>query len=110
MHAPRLEGKGKAMAVKSSQVSAPAPSVADQAKSCDVCGNLYDKSFEVRLADRNYTFDCFECAIHRLAPKCAHCHCRVIGHGVESNGIFFCCAHCARREGEASVRDRVEGE
>ena len=24
-----------------------------------------------------------ECAIHALAPVCPHCHCRVVGHGVE---------------------------
>ncbi len=51
---------------------------------CDVCGNDYDKSFEIRRGPVTYTFDCFECAIHRLAPQCAHCACRVIGHGVEA--------------------------
>ena len=40
---------------------------------CDVCGNDYDKSFEIRRGPVTYTFDCFECAIHRLAPQCAHC-------------------------------------
>jgi hypothetical protein len=34
---------------------------------CDVCGNNYDKSFEVRMAGKTYTFDSFECAIHKLA-------------------------------------------
>src|SRR5262245_59810996 len=80
--------------------------LAQQAQACDVCGNLYDKSFSVKLGEKTFTFDCFECAIHELAPKCAHCHCRVIGHGTESNGVFYCCAHCARREGAASARDR----
>jgi hypothetical protein len=42
------------------------------------------------------TFDSFECAITALAPTCAHCGCRVIGHGVEiGTGEIFCCAHCA---------------
>ena len=27
---------------------------------CDVCGNNYDKSFEVRMAGKTYTFDSFE--------------------------------------------------
>ena len=34
-------------------------------------------------------------AIHALAPTCAHCKCRIIGHGVESKGKMFCCEHCA---------------
>jgi hypothetical protein len=75
---------------------------------CDVCGNEYDKAFGIRMADGEaYTFDSFECAISRLAPVCDHCHCRVIGHGVEADGRVFCCAHCAAEEGVTSVADRV---
>jgi hypothetical protein len=40
-------------------------------------------------------FDCFECAIEALAPRCAHCRCHVIGHGIESRGRIYCCRHCA---------------
>jgi hypothetical protein len=29
---------------------------------CDVCGNDYDKAFEVRTPDGTHTFDSFECA------------------------------------------------
>ncbi len=64
---------------------------------CELCGNDYDKSFEVRLEGRTHVFDSFECAIHALAPMCSHCGCRVIGHGVEEEGQIFCCVHCARR-------------
>jgi Rieske Fe-S protein len=74
---------------------------------CEVCGNDYDKAFEVRAGGAVHTFDSFECAIQALAPTCAHCGCRVIGHGVEANGIIFCCAHCAQQEGVAELRDRV---
>jgi len=77
---------------------------------CEVCGNVYDKAFEVKmLADggSTHTFDSFECAIHVLAPTCAHCGCRVIGHGVEADGTVFCCAHCARETGEDALRDRA---
>ncbi len=76
---------------------------------CDVCGNDYDKSFEIRRGPVTYTFDCFECAIHRLAPQCAHCACRVIGHGVESEGQIYCCANCARKHGITDVADRGDG-
>lgn len=74
---------------------------------CEVCGNDYDKSFEVRAAGRSHTFDSFECAIHRLAPQCAHCQCRVVGHGVEAAGRIYCCANCARQSGVGQVADRA---
>jgi hypothetical protein len=74
---------------------------------CDVCGNEYDKSFTVTSAGRTHTFDSFECAIHALAPSCAHCGCKVVGHGVEVNGTVYCCAHCARRSGASGLKDRA---
>ena len=74
---------------------------------CELCGNDYDKAFQVTLAGKTHTFDSFECAIHVLAPTCAHCHCKVIGHGVEANGHIFCCAHCAKHAGVRELVDRV---
>jgi Rieske Fe-S protein len=74
---------------------------------CDLCGNDYDKAFEVRLAGQVHTFDSFECAIHALAPTCAHCGCKIIGHGVEAEGRFYCCAHCAHQVGIGGLRDRA---
>jgi hypothetical protein len=74
---------------------------------CEVCGNNYDKSFEVVRGGKSHTFDSFECAIHLLAPVCAHCHCRIVGHGVEADGIYYCCAHCAKHSGVRGVDDRV---
>jgi Rieske Fe-S protein len=74
---------------------------------CDVCGNEYDKPLQVTYRDRGYTFDSFECAIHALAPTCAHCGCRVIGHGIEAGGQFFCCANCASRMGVEAAKDRA---
>ena len=74
---------------------------------CEVCGNDYDKAFEVKMAGASHTYDSFECAIHALAPTCNHCGCKIIGHGVEDNGSFFCCANCARQAGTTEVRDRV---
>ena len=49
---------------------------------CDACRNDYDKSFQVVAQGKTYTFDSFECAIHVLAPTCAHCGVRIIGHGL----------------------------
>jgi hypothetical protein len=74
---------------------------------CATCGNEYDKSFTVTLGDEEHEFDSFECAIHLLAPRCAHCGCTIIGHGVESEGEIFCCARCAAREGVRGLRDRA---
>jgi hypothetical protein len=76
---------------------------------CEVCGNDYDKAFVVRAAGSDHTFDCFECAIHLMAPVCEHCSCKVIGHGVEVDGRFYCCAHCARAaEPTDAPVDRVD--
>ncbi|HEY7380935.1 MAG TPA: hypothetical protein VH572_06970 [Gaiella sp.] len=74
---------------------------------CEVCGNDYDKSFEITQEGETHVFDSFECAIHALAPTCDHCGCRVIGHGVESDGAIFCCAHCAMSVGVRGVADRA---
>jgi len=74
---------------------------------CETCGNDYDKAFEVVMAGTSHVFDSFECAIHALAPTCAHCGCRIVGHGVEARGIFYCCAHCAGEQGVRAVQDRA---
>lgn len=74
---------------------------------CDVCGNEYDKSFEVTRDGRTMTFDSFECAIHALAPVCEHCNVRIIGHGLEANGNFYCCDHCAEKSGIEGLKDRL---
>ena len=74
---------------------------------CEVCGNDYEMAFEVITAGQKHTFDSFECAIHALAPVCEHCQCRVIGHGVEANGHFYCCAHCAHESGVESIVDNA---
>ncbi len=73
-------------------------------KRCQVCGNEYDKTMEIRLNGKTGIFDCFECAIQGMAPTCDHCGCRVIGHGVESDERIFCCASCAKAVGVQHVR------
>jgi hypothetical protein len=74
---------------------------------CEVCGNDYDKTFEVTRDGASHTFDSFECAISALAPVCGHCGCRVVGHGVEHGDRIFCCAHCAKQAGAAGLKDRA---
>ncbi len=74
---------------------------------CEVCGNDYSLPLEITTAEQHHVFDCFECAIHKLAPICDHCGCKIIGHGIEAGSRFFCCAHCARNAGVENVADHV---
>src|SRR5919201_835636 len=66
-------------------------------------------SWPIRLSflicSNSSTLDSFECAVHRLAPVCEHCGCRIIGHGVEADGRFFCCAHCAQSSGSDKANE-----
>jgi hypothetical protein len=71
---------------------------------CEVCGNDYDQTMEITYRGRRHVYDSFECAIHSMAPRCTHCGCPIIGHGVESEGRMFCCANCARKVGVETVR------
>jgi len=77
----------------------------DSMPKCDVCGNEYDKAFQITQGGKTLTFDSFECAIHEMAPTCAHCDCKIIGHGIEVGGALYCCAHCAHHEG--GTKDRA---
>lgn len=63
---------------------------------CEVCGNDYELAFEVIAAGESHVFDSFECAIHRLAPRCERCGVIMIGHGHEVEGRMYCCGRCAR--------------
>ena len=76
---------------------------------CEVCGNEYYLSFEVITAGNRHVFDSFECAIHKLAPVCDHCGVKIVGHGIEANGTFYCCANCARQKGVTGVADHQPG-
>jgi hypothetical protein len=74
---------------------------------CEVCGNDYDKAMEITVGGATHVFDSFECAIHAVAPRCAHCECAIIGHGHEAGGAMYCCAHCAAEEGHGEMADRT---
>ena len=72
---------------------------------CEVCGNDYERTFELTLQGRTHVFDSFECAISALAPYCQHCGCRIVGHGVDdAQGRIYCCSHCSRRGGVGAQR------
>lgn len=74
---------------------------------CEVCGNDYDKAFKLIQNGKEHVFDCFECAIQAVAPECAQCGCRIIGHGAETEAALYCGAHCAQEAGVSELRDRA---
>jgi hypothetical protein len=74
---------------------------------CESCGNDYDKSFTVTKDGRVHSFDSFECAIQALAPVCAKCGVKIVGHGLEQGDRMYCCAHCAGADGATGLRDRA---
>lgn len=75
---------------------------------CETCGNEYVGAFEVVMDGERHVFDTFECAIHALAPTCANCGVRIVGHGIDTHGPeVYCCAHCARAEGVHGAVDHV---
>jgi hypothetical protein len=73
---------------------------------CESCGNDYHSTMTIKSKGVWHTFDCFECAIQRLAPVCNHCETRIIGHGVEVDEVLFCSTHCARSLGKVRVHER----
>ena len=72
---------------------------------CEVCGQESEDAFEVVRHVGRHRFDTFECVIYALAPRCAQCGVRIIGHPVKEDDHTFCCAHCA----EAGPSERFAG-
>jgi hypothetical protein len=107
--APAVAEPGRAQPAGALPKPEPAERATGKPSPCEVCGNQYDKSFQVVVDGIAHTFDSFECAVHRLAPVCAHCGCRILGHGVEASGTFYCCSNCAREAGVHGTQDRTRG-
>jgi hypothetical protein len=42
-----------------------------------------------------------------MAATCAHCDCRILGHGVEAEDTIDCCARCAKHAGAEEIADRA---
>lgn len=103
----RHDSKGGQRSVKPENASKESKSLHPGTATCETCGNEYDKPLEIIVNGISHYFDSFECAIHKLAPTCEHCDCRIIGHGIEASGVMYCCAHCAQHSGVTSVADRA---
>jgi hypothetical protein len=80
----------------------------DAALRCEVCGNDYRRVIQVTTHEgESWFFDSFECAIQMLAPVCARCGTKIMGHGAETaDGLIYCGAHCARNDGQVGLVDR----
>ncbi len=74
---------------------------------CEICGNEYDKAFEIKRDGKSHVYDSFECAIKGMAPECNNCGCKIIGHGMEAEGNMYCSAHCAGKKGVTEMQDRA---
>ena len=75
---------------------------------CMVCDNDNSKfMMQISLDGKTYTFDCFECAIYKLAPFCNHCGCTIIGHSITCHGQIFCCTYCAKQAGLINDKEQV---
>jgi hypothetical protein len=76
---------------------------------CDTCGNHYERAFTVRTHDgRDFTFDSIECAAEGIAPRCPHCNCRILGHGIQYEDDTYCCASCLRASGVEGATDNLD--
>ena len=75
-------------------------------KMCEVCDGQVQNNLQIIIGEKSHHFDCFECAIQVLAPKCNRCGCRILGRGHSRQGKFFCDSHCAWYSNPHSVTDR----
>src|SRR4029077_1024395 len=56
---------------------------------CEVCGNEYDKPFQVWRNGRLMKFDRIECAIQVMRPACTGCDAHIMGRGIEVGAEMF---------------------
>ena len=71
---------------------------------CEVCGNNYDKSFEIILGGKSHTFDSFECAIQALLSML-----RLSDHRPRrrESGTGFLLRTLCRADGKTELKDRA---
>ena len=75
--------------------------------SCEVCGNDQGKCFEVRLGGDRHVFDSFECEMCALTPRCGHCGCELVGHGIVLENTIYCSYQCANDDSTPEYEQRV---
>lgn len=71
---------------------------------CEACGNDYPLSFEIHtVSGVRQVFNCFGCAIHRLAPVYEQCGRRILTRGMGVARYLFRYSSCAGTNGLASA-------
>ena len=75
--------------------------------SCEVCGNDQTQCFEVRLGGERHVFDSFECAMRAFSPRCGHCGCKLLGHGIVLGDTLYCSHQCANDHNTREYEKRV---
>jgi hypothetical protein len=71
--------------------------------------NDYDKAFQVSMKARPIPSTASSARSTRWLC-CENCGIRIVGHGLEKDGTFFCCDHCAEVRGVTGLRDGVGAE
>lgn len=69
---------------------------------CDHCGCECIFELEVRLAGQVFHFDCFDCAIDRLAPVCQRCGRKFTEPALQGDaGELYCSLACRKMQCDA---------
>jgi hypothetical protein len=63
---------------------------------CEVCGNPISGGVRLIADGMTHVFDSFQCAIHRLAPECEYCGCKVLGRPTVVGRSAYCDEWCAQ--------------
>jgi len=74
---------------------------------CEVCGNSHGQFFEVHLGGERHVFDSFECAMRAFSPRCGHCGCELLDHGIVLGDTLYCSTQCANDHSAREYERRV---
>ena len=80
-------------------------------RSCRKCGQPAQVPVSIRTGDGpSYTFDCFDCAIEMVAPRCPECRRAYLGRPVTSGEHRFCSTACSQRRQVREAWSPAQGE
>lgn len=73
---------------------------------CEVCDGVYENNFTIIIGEKNHEFDCLECAIKVLAPRCSRCGSQILGHIHTKQKKVYCGSLCAWNSNIMPLSDR----
>lgn len=80
-------------------------------RSCRKCGQAAEIPVTVQVGDGSeYTFDCFDCAVETLAPRCPECGRVYSGRPVAFGEHRFCSSRCAERRQTRAAWSSARGD